>query len=347
MEQFKKLSLEGPRAGEFQASSVNMATAYGCVNQLFERAPLKANLMPVGVLKEAMWKRKVPYFAIGAGLAAAAAGAMFIRPLLDSTAFEGAERPPVIGSVVSEAKILADKAKDAQVTTDASDLMGAAEIVGLVDDRALYAMILDDTSGLITRVQSAAQTEIDNETPIGRQLQGAGAFTLVSLETDYLDSPEETAGAVNTGRRGGRGGSDGGDSQSDLLARIGKLRRVKVTAEFDIPLPATSAGGFRDDFVEPILRDILPGLRDQYSIVYDKDTFWTGGETDATPGGRTSRPKPPRQPTRGNTSTTSGSTNINTLAPLKFPASEQSADTTRVTITWFAVLDLSANEGDE
>jgi hypothetical protein len=128
------------------------------------------------------------------------------------------------------------------------------------------------------------------------------------------------------------------------MARIGELRRVKVTAEFDIPLPATSAGGFRDDFVEPVLRDTLPGLRDQYAIEYDKGTFWSGGEVDDTkpPSGRRN---PTKQPTRGSSST--GSTNINTLAPLKFPAPVQSNETTRVTITWFAVLDLSANEGDE
>ncbi len=345
LEQFKKLNMEGPRAGEFQASSVNMATAYGCANQVFNRAPLLANLMPVSVLKEAMWKRKVPYFAIGAGLAAAAAGAMFIRPLLDSTAFEGADRPPVIGSVISEANLLADKATEAGVTSDANVSMEAAEIVSLVDDRALYAAIFSDASQLMSLVKQSAAEQVQAGSPIGTQLGENNPFKLVSLNTDYMDSPSADSGRP-TGGRGGRNDPDPAAGGGEFEQSIANLRRVKVTAVFDVPLPSSTLGGFRDDIVEPILRDKLPELQSLYAIKYNDASFWSTGADTTTrnnPGNDPTRPTRPSTGTRG----TSDSSDLKSIAPFDFDAQPQPANTTRVTMTWYAVLDLNASEGDE
>ncbi|MFK7759717.1 MAG: type IV pilus assembly protein PilM [Phycisphaerales bacterium] len=351
LEQFKKLSLEGPRAGEFQATSVNMATAYGCVNQAFNKAPLRANLMPIPVLKEAMWKRKVPYFAVGAGLAAAAAGAMFIRPLLDSSAFQGAERPPVISNVVNEANSLASAASDAGVTSDARGSMEAAEIVGLVENRAVYGAILADTASMISLVQSAGKAQVENQTPIGRQLGEADPFTLVSMDTEYLDAPEggsnDNFGGGRGGGRGGGGSADDDGDGSNFQQSIGNLRRVKVTTVVDIPLPASTLGGFRDDIIEPILKETLPANQELYSIKYDPNAYWEAGGSARTTTGRPTRPNRPVNTgsTRGGSSDNS---DLKSIAPFEFVTPEASpTETTRVTITWFAVLDLNAPEGDE
>ena len=338
MEQFKKINIEGPRAGEFQASCVNMATAYGCVNQIFEKAPLRANLMPVTVLREAMWKRKVPYFAVGAGLAAAAAGAMFIRPLIDSTAFQGADKPTVISTVVSEARRLADDASDAGVTTDSRSSMQASEIVGLVDDRALYAAVLDDTSRLMTMVQDAVKDQIESDSPISRQLGDANPFTMVSINTDYLNSPELSGSS-----------SRENENPDSLGTRIGNLRRVKVTTQFDVPLPDSTLGGFMYDIVQPILQTELPKLQTLYAIQSDETKPWASEETST--GNRSTTRNPRVAQTGSNTRTTrgpsGGSTDINNLAPFDYSAPEAPAQTTRVTLTWYAVLDLNAYEGDE
>lgn len=342
LEQFKKLNMEGSRAGEFQASSVNMATAYGCANQVFGRAPLRANLMPVAVLKDAMWKKKVPYFAVGAGLAAAAAGAMFIRPLLDSSAFEGAERPPVISNVVNEAKSLADAANDAGVTSSASSTMQAAQIVNLIDNRTLYASVLDDASQLMSLVQAAAKKQIEAATPIGNQIGTANPFTIVSLNTEYLEVPVAEKS----------GGSKPGDNTNEFQQRIGNLRRVKVTAQFNVPLPETSLGGFMYDIVQPILQNELPKLQTEYAIESDPDKPWVSGATTTNanstrnPGGRATQQN--ATPTRNTTRSSAGSSSLNTLAPFDRPADVAPAQSTSVTLTWFAVLDLSSpQEGDE
>ncbi len=338
MEQFKKLNLEGPRAGEFQASCVNMATAYGCVNQAFGRAPLRANLMPVTVLKEAMWKRKVPYFAVGAGLAAAAAGAMFIRPLIDSTAFQGADKPTVIGTVVGEARRLADDASQAGVTSDSRSSMQASEIVGLVDDRALYAAVLDDTSRLISMVKDAVKAQVETDSPISRQIGDADPFTLVTLNTDFLDSPEQAASS----------GRDAEEDMNSISNRIGNLRRVKVTAEFDVPLPGTTLSGFMYDIVQPILQNELPKLQSLYAIESDDKKPWESGEsTAATRPTTRNNPKQGGRNQGGRPGSSGGSSDINNIAPFDYSIPETPEQTTRVTVTWFAVFDMNSYEGDE
>ena len=158
LEQFKKIAMDGPQAGEFQASSFNLATAYGCVLQNFEHAPMKANLMPIPVIKNAMWKRKVPYFATAAGLAAAAAGAMFIRPLLDDSAFQGASKPTVLSQVSREASTLASTAEQAGVTDSAQADLRGAQIVGLLDENAYYTHVLEDVARLVDSVDASARS---------------------------------------------------------------------------------------------------------------------------------------------------------------------------------------------
>ncbi|MFG0305268.1 MAG: type IV pilus assembly protein PilM [Phycisphaerales bacterium JB040] len=166
LEQFKKISVDGQRAGEFQAASLNLATAYGLALQGLEHAALKANLMPVEVLKTAMWKKKVPIFGAAAGLAACAAAAMFIRPVLDNAAFSNAssQPPPEIQRVVNDARRLKSEADAAQVTSGAADDLRASQIVSLLEDRQLYAMLMADAGAAL----AAAQAHADNSPNLDR-----------------------------------------------------------------------------------------------------------------------------------------------------------------------------------
>jgi type IV pilus assembly protein PilM len=354
LEQFKKLNMEGARAGEFQASSVNMATTYGCVIQAFEKAPLRANLMPVKVLKDAMWKRKTPYFAAAAGLAAAAAGAMFIRPLLDSTGLQGAEKPPIISNVISEAGLLANEARQAGVTSDARQTMGAAQIVDLVDDRALYAEILSDTSRLVGLVREGARSAASNDSYLAQQMGDRDPMRLVTLETTYMTQPADGAGS---GGFGGRGAPSGGAQGDQALSRIGSMRRVKVEATFEIPVGAGEIDGYMYDIVEPALRQKLQESQDAYTIVASETGFWAAGATQGTVtttrGGNVPTRVAVTDPGRSGYTGSSGggSRDLESLAPLAPADAGQSAGVgSMVTLTWYAVLDLdpkAAGNNDE
>ena len=334
LEQFKKISYDGPRAGEFQAASFNLATAYGCVLQAFEHAPMQANLMPVQVIKTAMWKKKVPYFAAAAGLAAATAGAMFIRPLMDSTAFEGADKPPVLGQVAYEAGLLAEEAREAGVTDDAQPNLQGAEIVGLLDGRELYAQILEDTSRLLSKVNESALAAAQTDPRLAESFENAEPMKLLSLTTDYVASS-----AIDTG-----------SAIDPVLSQIAAKRRIEIKARFEIPL--ADVGVFMLDHVDPILREQLDRDGTPYTVVVTKKEPWEvqGAGRSLGGGGRTNRPG-------GNTTSrtptgSGGGSGLDSLAPIIRPAEDEGAitPTTTVTLTWYAVLDPmddNAENGDD
>lgn len=350
IEQFKKLELDGPQGGEFQAASLNLTTAYGCALQALGTAPLRANLMPVPVLREAMWKRKVPYFAAGAGLAAAAAGAMFIRPLLDSSAYQGAEKPPVIQRVISEAGRLTRDAEEAGVTNDVENDLRAAQIVGLLEDRALYASVLEDVSLFVDRTNDAASLAAGSDERLADLLETGPAIGLISLQTEYA------VGGGGLGEDAGGGGRRGTRAPAPaagetLPPEVAGKRHVKVVGQYEVAAP--NLGRFMLDVVEPQLRELnRDGL--SYDVVIGVQP-WVGGAVGAAPGGNSSvrayaRTGAGRQPgvrtvTRTGTSGSSGSTNPDQVAPLP-PIPEQRQGVTPVTITWYLVLDRTEEGGD-
>lgn len=382
IEQFKKLSMDGPQAGEFQAASLNLTTAYGCALQALGVAPLRANLMPVTVLRDAMWKRKVPYFAAAAGLAAAAAGAMFIRPLVDSSAFQGATKPPVITSVVAEARRLTEDAQKAKVTSDAQPDLRAAQIVGLLEGRELYADILEDAARLVTMTNAAATEAAKNDTRLATALETGPAIEMVSLQTTYQpagDSAGDAAGgddpygggsdpysggrggayATPTGTVGGAAsGVPGGASATPPDAQ-GK-RRVQVVGQFKVAAPNLER--FMLEILEPVLKEKLARDGVPYTVVVAQYP-WTGGATSDAAGGTdysdpyrgggqrgayaddpySGRGLTPNSNTYRGGSSTGG--DPSQLAPLPQPPAPRGGLTT-VTITWFAVLDQGPEGGD-
>ncbi|MEL7474459.1 MAG: type IV pilus assembly protein PilM, partial [Planctomycetota bacterium] len=185
IEQFKRLELDGPQAGEFQAASLSLATATGCALQGLELNTIDANLMPVSVIRSAVWREKTRWFAAAAGLAAIGAGVMFIRPFLDSVAIANTPKPAIIDQAVSSAKREASKAQDAGVVGGATPDYTAANLLNLLDTPGVHAQLMADVSELLrdTRAQGAR-------------------FRLVSAGTTYL-----APGA----RPGGGGGPVGGN----------------------------------------------------------------------------------------------------------------------------------------
>ncbi len=350
IEQFKKLELDGPQGGEFQAASLNLTTAYGCALQALGTAPLRANLMPVPVLREAMWKRKVPYFAAGAGLAAAAAGAMFIRPLLDSSAYQGAEKPPVIQRVVSEAGRLTRDAEEAGVTSDVQNDLRAAQIVGLLEGRALYASVLEDVAHLVESTNRAAGEAAGGDERLAELLESGPAIGLTALQTEYAAGG---GGAADTddGFGGRNPRAAAADTGPAVPPEVAGKRHIKVVGQFDVAAP--NLGRFMLDVVEPRLRELnRDGL--PYEIVIGVQP-WVGGAAETTTGrpvgqaytrntnrGNVGRPAQPRPSNRPGVT---GSMNPGQIAPLP-PIPPAREGVTPVTITWYLVLDRTEEGGD-
>lgn len=165
LEQFAQLEVEGPAQSEFQAATMNLATAYGlCLQGLGFEFGIMANLVPVTVVREALWKRKVKWFGMAAGISIAAGGVSFIRPFLDDAAVASSPRLPVIDETIREA----NKLKSEWTTvagTFASDYR-AANAASLPTNRDVYPYLASDLGEMLKAAfDKAAADRGDGDVP--------------------------------------------------------------------------------------------------------------------------------------------------------------------------------------
>jgi type IV pilus assembly protein PilM len=318
MEQFKKLSVDGPRAGEFQAATLNLATAYGLALQGLEQASLRANLMPVQVVRASLWKKKTAWFAAAAGLAAAAGGAAVIRPLMDSAALRAAQPPAVLNQITRDSADLKSRADAAGVTAAGSSNLAAAGIVSVVSERGLMPRIVDDTAAMLAslgadassvRVESIATrfnpggeggeggddfgggggggdpfASGGGGDPWGQDAYGQDAYTDPRLAADP--------------RLGGGAGSPSAPAESPtsaLATELAGVRHVAVTIELETPLR-------RNDFDTLVQRTIEQWVKANakrtgvpYTVRIDATQPWQYTDIASGPGGG-GRPAPSGAP---------------------------------------------------
>jgi hypothetical protein len=187
MEQFKRLSADGPKAGEFQSVTLNMATAYGLALQGLDMAALRANLMPTGVIRDAMWKRKVRWFGVAAGVAVAAGAAMCLRPFLDGQAVADAPPSSTIRDVIDKGQRLKTDAADLTQTTVTNTV--ATDLMALLEGRDFYAHILDDVNQMLQTAQRSA-----GDAP---ELKLGPAFTADGLTAEFVPPGTDSQGQAD------------------------------------------------------------------------------------------------------------------------------------------------------
>ncbi|HHN77948.1 MAG TPA: type IV pilus assembly protein PilM, partial [Phycisphaerales bacterium] len=193
--------LEGPegRESEFTDAALNLATAYGLALQGLGYSTLEANVMPVQVVRDTMWRRKRVFFGAAAGLAAAATAGWFVRPLMDMTALNSVTEPAAIQKVVNEGKRLKAEAEQAGVLGDSTPDLTASKLIDLLADRGLYAEVVNDIEAMVADVRGSDL------------FADGGEFRIALLDTEY-EKAEEEKKSPSKGR--GRGGSDPRDPRA-------------------------------------------------------------------------------------------------------------------------------------
>ena len=156
IEDFKRINVEGAREEEFKNSAINLVTAYGLALQGLGRAALVANLMPVVIARDAMWKRKNVWFGAAAGLAVAASAAMFLRPFMDDQAIRANRPPPTIQDAVNHANSVKTSAQ--QVASGGGTDLRAANLVASVKSEAIMRHVLSDFDAMMQTAQAWAKS---------------------------------------------------------------------------------------------------------------------------------------------------------------------------------------------
>ncbi|MCA9274132.1 MAG: type IV pilus assembly protein PilM [Phycisphaerales bacterium] len=206
MDDFKRLTLDGPRAGEFGALALEMSVAYGLALQGLGMPTIDANLMPVGIVREGMWGRKVKWFGMAAGLSVAASAAMFINWAIDNAAVSNNRKPVSIQNVVNQANSLKSEATEAGVIGQAEADTVAQSLIQLPEGRELMSYVVKDLGEIVAWS--------NNQVPTWQGAHGNGpahAFDVMSYTMTYTNPASgEEGGDFGGGGRAPRfgGGED-------------------------------------------------------------------------------------------------------------------------------------------
>ena len=238
LEQFKRVEMEGAGEAEFQALNLNLATAYGMAVQGMGMDTIQANLMPSTMMREAMWKKKNKWFGLSAGVAAAAAGVMFVGPFLDKTAIDNAPQPASITQTANIAQRLGTEARAAGVVGSGVADYTAANMLRLYEDKGVFAHLARDVSAMIADATDRAGT-------------AEPAFRLRVLDTEFK-TPDAGAGQSQRDRFQGPNDFDNPDPGGEPTGTDGPdlsgAPRIAVTLEI-----STAQSEPRRFFIDTIL----------------------------------------------------------------------------------------------
>ncbi|GJQ29125.1 MAG: hypothetical protein HBSAPP03_10090 [Phycisphaerae bacterium] len=285
IEEFRRASMDGSKPGDEKSQALNSAsltlcTAYGLALQGLGLNAISGNLMPTSVLRKAMWKDKVPWFGLAAGVALLAGGVMFIGPVKDYFTVKGPDgvAPPIIAQAVSAAQRNKAEADQAGVTAQGEPDYRAANMVALLEGKGVYRSLADD----VARMVEAANAKGEKVTP------ATPALTLKKLTTTYLPPMPE----------GGDLFSSGGLSADDPL-NLAKVPRIKCVLELSTNQPEARR------FVDATLVAWLAANASRPNVPYTLKfverpaTVTEPGRADqparATPGGGEALPMPTRE----------------------------------------------------
>ncbi|MBL8887401.1 MAG: type IV pilus assembly protein PilM [Phycisphaerales bacterium] len=214
VEEFKKANLltldggkdGGERAAKFKDRALDMTTAFGLALQGVGAGTINANLMPVSIIREAMWKGKVKWFGAAAGIVAAAGIAMFVRPFLDSNAVAASAADPDvpnIQSAINEGNKLKQEAEAAGVVGAVTPDERAAKMIAMLDNRAFYPHLVNDVGLMVEDSTKRAATWAKD---VGSTASVPDGFRVDKMTTAYFPpSAEVSSSAAQTADLSGSG----------------------------------------------------------------------------------------------------------------------------------------------
>ncbi|MCC6285424.1 MAG: type IV pilus assembly protein PilM [Phycisphaerales bacterium] len=222
LEEFKRLEIPAERKDDFFAKATNFVTAYGLALQGLGCQTIDANLVPMERVRDVMWKRKVPWFGIAAGVGLAASAAMFYRPFTDGAKVKSMRAPQEVSATISEASKLKAKASEANVIGGLTPDYSALNAIAMAKHVPYHEFVARDISDMLADAEGKV-----GQVPVsaGSAPHSGPAFMLTEVTTDYVP-PQSSAfeyrvAATKRGNAGGGGGRAGGQGSGERENRGG------------------------------------------------------------------------------------------------------------------------------
>jgi hypothetical protein len=164
-----KFTAGAEKEGVFKQHASEFGTAVGLALQGIGEEAIGANLVPMDVVRESMWNRKTPWFIGAAALLLLAGGAMWLKPILDRSAY-AQTKPPVISEAKSELNRLKGAWQSAAAEYQADPKI--ATLLNLTEGRELASQMLSDASEVLaqSKAKLAALPATDGAAPAGLEL---------------------------------------------------------------------------------------------------------------------------------------------------------------------------------
>ncbi|MCH2136765.1 MAG: type IV pilus assembly protein PilM [Phycisphaerales bacterium] len=262
LDEFRRIAVEGREAAAFSEQVVSLGTAYGLAMQGLGEVSLDANLVPMGIRRDQLWRRKTKWFVAAAALAVAAGGVTFIRTAMDSAALD--VEPPQVSQTLAAAKANVNQLTNATGQFRQNAL--APKLLEMLDHRDVWPLLVSDVA---TALRSAnpqseligsdveAVQHVDPESRRLIELAGlSGAYT------GAADGGGSAGGGMPPGMGPGAapGGMPGGPGQGGGGGAAQVLGTIDVTIQLE--LTHANPVGFVNDTVVKWLKDNAkrPGL---------------------------------------------------------------------------------------
>lgn len=279
MDEFKRVTLDGPRAGEFGAVSVEMSVAYGLALQGLGMQTIDANLMPVSLVREAVWQKKTKWFGMAAALGLTAAAAMFIRWTIDNAEVQGSREPDIINTATRTASNLRSEAEDAGVLGSTTIDPAVQALLSLPEGREIYAHVVTDLADLLSTANASSSS--------------GSALDMVAFSTTYEPSGGGGGEVDPEEREFGRGGR--GRFGSSASTRPDPYPGFpKIDIQLDVRVSEARPGDFLIASVKPWLAANEDRPDVPFVIIAEPELSFSS--LDA--GGQRSGFRDPRQPVR-------------------------------------------------
>ncbi|HYD01832.1 MAG TPA: hypothetical protein VEB22_11450, partial [Phycisphaerales bacterium] len=255
----------------FQGHAPQLATAFGLALQGLGNEIIDANLMPMTVVKEAMWREKTKWFTAAAVLALLAGAAMFIRPIFANPTVD-----PAVKKAIDDTRAEKNRLKGMWTAVE-SDYKPDPRAVGMLQavvDRNFMPLVVDDAATML-----AAAT--GNLSQLGADPSGAPTLDFRELDATYAPPG---AGAIDP------------VTNQPVAADPSARGTIKVTMRVAVNRPV----GVSDAFMERQLQGWLLKNAKRHNEYEIKNPRWAFQSTSTVDGSGASTPGNPPSSGGGN-----------------------------------------------